>query len=117
MKKSFNPESCLKSLATDFSDFRSNCKRNQRFPDHLRQAVISAIHSGLKPSAVSSVLGVTSTQLKNWQHKAKINIVASNRPKITPRILQVLPPSKGLDKTNTIKLSLNFGRLILDFSF
>ncbi|MCX6127644.1 MAG: hypothetical protein NTX25_01105, partial [Proteobacteria bacterium] len=82
MKTSFNPDSCLKSLAADFAAFRSQCRPNLRFPKPLREAVLEAIDLGLKPSAVSKVLGVTSTQLKSWRQHSPAKVVTKDGPRI-----------------------------------
>lgn len=117
MKKSLNPESCLKSLVVDFADFRSKCRRNERFPDHLRRAVLEAIYSGLKPSSVSSVLGVTSNQIKKWQLDGNKTPVTPKDAQIMPRILQVVPSTKDLTMPNALRLTIKFGPVVLDFSF
>lgn len=113
MKTSFNQDSCLKSLTADFAAFRSQCRPNQRFPKHLRNAVLEAIDSGLKTSAVSKALGVTSTQLKQWRLHSPTKVVARDQP----RILNVTAPSASPAIPNSLRVSYEAGRLLLEFSF
>ena len=117
MKNPLNSESCLKSLVIDFADFRSKCRRNERFPDHLRRAVLEAIQSGLKPSSVSSALGVTSNQLKKSPLNGKKTSANPKAAQIMPRILQVVPSTKDLTRPNALRLTIKFGPVALDFSF
>jgi hypothetical protein len=113
MKASFNPDSCLKSLAAEFAAFRSQCRPNQKFPKHLRNAVLEAIDSGLKASAVSKVLGVTSTQLKRWRLHSGAKVVRRD----PPRVLNVTAPSASPTIPNSLRVSYEAGRLLLEFSF
>ncbi|MCX6131531.1 MAG: hypothetical protein NTX25_21025, partial [Proteobacteria bacterium] len=64
-------------------------------------------------SAVSKVLGVTSTQLKSWRQHSPAKVVTKDGP----RILNVTAQSASAAIPNSLRVSYEAGRLLLEFSF
>jgi hypothetical protein len=113
MKSSFNTHSCLKSLESDFAAFRSQRRRHERFPEHLRRAVLDAIASGLEPSLVTKTLKVTKSQLAQWQR----HLLLPTAVEESPRILQVIPSIPDAAIPTGLRVTYEAGRLLLELSF
>lgn len=110
MTKSLKQQPSLKALRANFSTFRAKCRPHARIPEHLRQAILNAIESGVEPALVKAEFGVTSGQVSVWRRKAR-------RPaQDSPRVLEVIEPVVGASPTG-LRVSFESGRLLLELSF
>ena len=104
--------SLQQSLKNEFAQFRAKSRPGARIPDHLRQAVLQALSSGLKRSTVRGTVGVTYSQLDSWQQCAMPEKVG-----VKPRILNVIPSVSMPDSPSGLRVSFEAGRLLLELSF
>jgi len=110
MTKSLKRQPSLKALRANFSAFRAKCRPHARVPEHLRQAILDAIESGVEPALVKAEFGVTSGQVEIWRRSAR-------RPaQDSPRVLEVIEPVLGASPTG-LRVSFESGRLLLELSF
>lgn len=110
MTKSLKPQPSLKALRADFSAFRSKCRPHARIPEHLRQALLDAIDSGLQPAPLKAEFGVTMSQVSVWRRRSR------RAAPDDPRVLEVVPPVLGSPPTG-LRVSFEAGRLLLELSF
>jgi len=113
MKEPLDPQFSLKSLESDFTSFRARSQANARYPEHLRNAAVEAIASGVKPSIIARALKISPTLLRQWQQRTLNKIPAES----CPRILNVVPKSIGDSVPSGIRVSYEAGRLLLEISF
>ena len=110
MTKSLKRQPSLKALRTNFSAFRAKCRPHARIPEHLRQAILDAIESGVEPALLKTEFGVTSGQVGAWRLRKR-------RPAPdSPRVLEVIQPVLGAPPTG-LRVSFEAGRLLLELSF
>lgn len=117
MTNTTNEEFSLQSLQAEFAAFRSQSRLRTRVPDHLRRGVLKALDSGVTVSHLRSALGVTKTQLVDWQgRKKKSDSKKVSFPAIQPRVLDVVsaPETKG---PSGLRISYESNRLVLELSF
>ena len=106
-----DPQSSLKTLKADFAAFRATCRPHGRIPEHLRQAILSAVDSGIGSALIRTELGVTSGQISVWRRRRS--------PQVTerPRVLDVIPSLLGTAVPSGLRVSYEAGRLQLELSF
>ena len=110
MKKPPKPEPALQALRTNFVAFRTQCRPHARIPEHLREAILNAIASGMPPALLKKEFGVTTGQLSVWRQRRQ-------RPASeSPRVLEVVQPVLGAHPTG-LRVSFEAGRLLLELSF
>lgn len=110
MKKSLKPEPDFQALRTDFLAFRTKCRPHAKIPEHLREALLKAIASGMAPALLKKEFGVTTGQLSVWRQRRQ-------RPAPdSPRVLEVIQPVLGASPSG-LRVSFEAGRLLLELSF
>lgn len=77
----------LQRLEQQFTDFHKNHPPQTKIPDHLRQAVLTAIQNGTREQKIRKACVLTSTQIRQWE---KSNAAAIKSQKAQqPRILEL----------------------------
>ena len=105
--------SCLQSLKIEFEKFRATGSRGKKIPEELRDGIFSAIESGINPSRLQKMLGVTSSQLLSWSQQGS----ESKSDPAAPRVLEVVAGAQAPAIPNGLRVTYEVGRLILEFSF
>jgi len=100
-----DPQPSFKTLKADLAAFRAKCRPHARIPEHLRQAIISAVDSGIEPAIVKAELRVTSGQISIWRRRQQPRLVER------PRVLDVIPTVLGTAEPSGLRVSYEAGRL------
>ena len=106
--------SSFETLCSSFATFRSRYGTRARIPRHLRQAVFTALESGIDQRDLTKALGLSRTQIAVWR-RGKVPAGAVGTGDSPPRILDVI--SAGQKEPSGFRVSYKSRRLSLDFTF
>ena len=106
--------SSFETLCSSFATFRSRYGTRARIPKHLRQAVFTALESGLDQRDLTKALGLSRTQIAVWR-RGKVPVSAAVPGDGSPRILDVIAAAEK--EPSGFRVSYKSRRLSLDFTF